>query len=76
MWKNGLYYGLKIGKNQTSDQGWEICNKDDILTVQEKRVALIGNKKKIIFEMTLRKRELEAKLLKTATIRIKKRIEE
>ena len=52
-----------------------ICNKYDILTIQEKRVALVGNKTKIILEMVPQKIELEARLLKAATIRINKMIE-
>ena len=37
----------KIWKNQKSDQSWEISEKYDILTVEEKSIALIGNKTKI-----------------------------
>ena len=53
----------------------EICNKYDILIIQEKRVALIGNKTDIILEMVPQKIELEAGLLKAAIIRINKMIE-
>ena len=31
----------KIGKNQKSDQGWEISEKDDILKVEEKKYPLL-----------------------------------
>ena len=31
----------KIGNNQKTDQSWENSEKDDILTVEEKRIALI-----------------------------------
>ena len=34
----------KIGKNQKSDQGWEINVNDNILPVIDKRVYLIGTK--------------------------------
>ena len=62
-------------KNQKVIKIGEICNKYDILTLQEKRVALIGNKTNIILEMAPQKIELEALLLKAATIRINKMIE-
>ena len=41
----------KIGNNQKSYQGWEICGKYGILTVEEKLVALIGNKIKRSLEI-------------------------
>ena len=36
----------KIRNIQKSDQGWEITNKDDILTVEEKQISHIGNRTK------------------------------
>ena len=32
----GYHMVQKIGKKQKSYQGWEICGKDDILTVEER----------------------------------------
>ena len=49
--------------------------KDYILTVEEKRVSLIGNSKKISPEMTPYQRELEERQLKESKMWIKKRIE-
>ena len=46
-----------------------------ILTVEEKRIAIIGNKTKRILEMAPGQRELEARRLKASKMRIKKRIE-
>ena len=45
----------KTGKNQKSDQGWVNKWKYDILKIEEKRIALIGNKTKIRLEMNPRK---------------------
>ena len=56
---------IKVGK---------ISHKDDILTVFFFK-AYIENNKKIYLEMTPRKTELEARRLKAANMRIKKRIE-
>ena len=53
--------GIKVGK---------ISDKDDILTVEEKRIALIVNKTKIIINMPPRQRELEARWLKESNMRI------
>ena len=64
----------KIRRNQTILKVGKICDKDDILTVQEKRVPLIGNKKKGTLETNPWKIELEARKLKSSTMRIKKRI--
>ena len=50
--RKGCLLVHKIGKNQKSDQGWEIIGKYDILTVGERKIALIGNKTKRIFEIT------------------------
>ena len=47
----GYHMVQKIRKNQNSDQGWKISEKDNILTVEEKRKSLIGNKKKRSLEM-------------------------
>ena len=44
--RTGFIMDKKIGKNQKSDPGWINCGKDDILKVQGKLVALIGNKAK------------------------------
>ena len=46
-----------FGKNKNT-QGWDICDKDGILTVQQKGVALIENKK-ISLEMNPCKRQLQ-----------------
>ena len=47
MWEiTGCLMVQKIGKNQKSDQGWEIRGKYYILKVEEKLVAFIGNSKK------------------------------
>ena len=54
--RKGCLLVQKIGKNQKSDQGWEIIGKYDILTVGERKIALIGNKTKRIFEITPWKR--------------------
>ena len=53
----------------------KVSDKDDILTVEEKRIPFIGNKTKRILETNPKKRELEAIRLKASKIRIKKRIE-
>ena len=50
---------IKIGK---------IIEKDDISTVEEKRIFLIGNNMKIILEMTPDQREVEARRLKASNI--------
>ena len=46
---------IKVGK---------INEKDETLTVEEKRISLIGNKTKKILEMTPQKRKLESRHLK------------
>ena len=43
-------------RTKTLTNTGKFCDKDYILTVQEKRVALIGNNTQIILEMTPRKR--------------------
>ena len=45
------------------------------MTVEEKRIALIGNMTKISLVITPSKRELEARRLKASNMRIKKKIE-
>ena len=57
---------IKVGK---------ISGKDDILTVEEKRISLIGHKKKISLEITPEKIGSEARRLKASKMRIKKLIE-
>ena len=57
---------IKVGK---------ISEKCDILTVEEKRMALIGNKTKRSLEMTPGQRELETRWLKASSMSIKKLIE-
>ena len=56
---------LKLGK---------IVGKCDILTVQEKKQELGGNKTNIRLEITPWQREIEARRLKTAKIRTRKLI--
>ena len=38
------------GKNKKNDQGWKMSEKYYILTVEEKRIPLIGNKTKKALE--------------------------
>ena len=57
---------IKVGK---------VFSKYDILTVEEKRVALVGNKTNISLETNPWKRELYARQLKKSKMRIKKIIE-
>ena len=66
----------KLWKNERIPQGWEICEKDDIFTVQEKRVALIGKIEIISLEMTPQKIEIEERWLNKSKMRIKKQIRE
>ena len=44
--RTGCNMFQKIGKNQNIDKAWEICGKDDILTVKYKPIVLIENTKK------------------------------
>ena len=53
----------------------EISYKDDILTIEEKQLSLIMNKTERNLEMTPRQRDIEARCLKVAKMRINKRIE-
>ena len=46
-----------------------------MLTIEEKRISLIGNKTKRILETTSRQRESEERRLKDSKILIRKRIE-
>ena len=55
---------------------WEIIEKDEVLTLEEKGTSLIGNKTKRILEMTPRQGELEVRRLKVSKLRIKKQIKE
>ena len=64
----------KFGNNKKIDQGWEISCKDDILTDEDKRITLIGNKAKIILGMTPRQIELDERRLKTSKMWINKLI--
>ena len=64
-----------MGRNQKVIKVVKISGKYDILTVEEKEVVLIEDTKKIILEMTPRKRELEAIWLKASKMQIKERIE-
>ena len=64
----------KIEKNKKVIKVGEIGEIDQILTVEEKRMARIGSKKKMSLEMTQGKMELKAKRLKSSKMRIKKRI--
>ena len=57
---------IKVGK---------IVEKNDILTVEDKRVSLFGNKTKISLEMTPRQRDSEARRLKASKMYIKELIE-
>ena len=50
----------------------KISGKYEILTVEEKRVSLIGNKTKISLEMNPWKIELEVRRLKAPKMMIKK----
>ena len=50
----------------------EISEKYDILTAEEKRITLIGNKTKRIFEMNPRQMKLEERRLKALYIWIRK----
>ena len=76
MGKNKLYHdSIIFWKTKKVIKIGGICNKYDIITIQETRVALVGTKTKIILEMVPQKIELEARLLKAATIRINKMIE-
>ena len=52
----------------------EINGKYYILTVEQKRVALIGNNTKRGLEITPWKRELEARFLNSSKIQIKKQL--
>ena len=57
------------------DQGWEISKKYNILTVEEKQVALIRNRIKISLERNPVQRELKKICLKAPKMRIMKRTE-
>ena len=52
----------------------QISDKDDILTYEGKRLACIRNKTKGSLEITPLQREIEAKQLKSANMRIQKLI--
>ena len=54
---------IKVGK---------ISEKGNTLTVEGKRISLIGNGMKRILEMTPRQRQLEVRKLKSSKIQIKK----
>ena len=56
---------LKVGR---------ISTKNYILTVQEKQQARIGNKTKIILEITPYQREIEVWQLKASKMRMEKRV--
>ena len=64
----------KLGRTKTFLKVGKVCDKDDILTVQEKIVALIDNKTNRRLEMNPRQRELEARWLKVSKMCIKKLI--
>ena len=70
-----MSHGSKIGKNKKIAQGWEIGAKDDILTVQERKISHIGNKTKRSLEMTPWKIEVEAQQLKATKMHMKELIE-
>ena len=53
-----------LGRTKKVIKVRKISEKDDILTFEEKRIALICNKTKIRLEMTPRQRELDSRLLK------------
>ena len=66
----------KLGRTKKVIKVGTVSEKDDILTVEEIRIPLIGNGTKIILEMTPEQIELEARQLKVSNMRIKKKIEE
>ena len=56
---------IKVGK---------ISEKDDVLTVEDKKIDLIGNRTKISLEINPEKREIQARQLKASKMQIKKKI--
>ena len=70
-----MSYSSEIEKMQKVIKVGKISDKDDILTLEEKRISLIENKTKRILEMTQGKSELDARRLNAYKMRIKKRIE-
>ena len=62
-----------FGNNKKIIKVEKISGKYDILTVEEKRVTLIGNNKKRSIEITPWKRVTESIRLKTARLHINKR---
>ena len=48
----------KFGRTKKVIKVGKISEKDEMLTVEEKRISLIGNKTKRILEMTPEQREL------------------
>ena len=52
-----MSYSSEIEKMQKMIKVGKISDKDDILTVTEKRISLIGNKKTISLGMNARKKE-------------------
>ena len=73
---NRLFLGSKIDKNKKNLKVGKVGDKDNILTVQKKKVVHIGNNTKISLEMTPRQREAETQRLKVAKMRMRKLIEE
>ena len=64
----------KLGRTKKFLKVGKFCDKEEILRVQEKIVALIGNKIKRNLEITPGQRELEVISLKAENMCINKRI--